>query len=559
MNIQPAQAAKVRWHNHPMAVIVVITAFLALVIALYRIWLPVSYSGDDLQYATVIELATSNKVLYHPTGTVDLRPAGETITTASPLQRLQINIRYILEYPTAILEVGIWQAAGWDGNVILPVLWLRITEGVLGLLFFFLAVRRLSGSLWISLICALGLATTLSYWTYSTHLDQSISMVCFLCLALYLLTFIPESRTAFIILPVAFALASLYNFTASIITLVSGLALLAYFKGKFKDRAGKSVGFYLIYGAVVLAVFLAALVFIGQSRTIDINFFKSASFFGHPEYQFDFPRDILRGVLGFAKSEVTLPGYSGSLQALWDQSGSIGKLGILAYYGLILLLMLVPVILFARQFRALSETRRCFGIALAAWFTAFSLFNFWWDPGYIKYWLIPLICWWALAGIMLAHASEQQLRWHLALRAGVVALAVFSFLVNFVSVFLPESNPQSNSLLTIAADLEQKTQPNDVFISPGLPVDFYITYFAGRDLVATGLLAYATGNNRQRIQQEVDEHISMGLNAGGDVFILSPADTLPDQNPALRPYLNKLTYRQAWSYGNLDVYQASLK
>ncbi|MEN4010865.1 MAG: hypothetical protein AB1453_04230 [Chloroflexota bacterium] len=529
--------------------------FVLLIIALDRIWLPVSYSGDDLQYAMVIEQATSNQVFYHPSGTVQLRADGQIETPASPLSRLQINIRYILEYPTSILAVKIWQAAGWQGNVILPVLWLRIIEGAIGLLFFSLAIRRLSGSQSIALISSLGLATTLTYWTYSTHLDQSISMIMFLCLALYLLTHIPESRAGFILLPVIFALASLYNFTAAIITLVTGLALLAFYKGPFKNKAGKSLSFYLLYGTVVLAVFLIALAFIGQNRTIDLNFFKSASFFGHPEYQFDFPRDILRGILGFDKSQVTLPGYSGSLQALWEQSGSTGKLGILAYYGLIMLFMLVPVVLFVRHFRSLSEARRRFGITLAIWFTAFSLFNFWWDPGYIKYWLIPLTCWWALAGIMLAHAREQLPRWQPFLRTGLVSLVIFSFLVNFLSVFLPESSPQSNPLFNIAADLQQKTQPNDVFISPGLPVDFYITYFARRDLVATGLLAYASGGDRQRIQQVVDEHIAMGRDAGGDLYAISPAGSQPDESPALRPYLKDWSYHLAWSYAGMDIYQ----
>ncbi len=525
-----------------------------VVLLVYVGWLPFSYSGDDLQYAMVIEQATSDRTLYHPTGTVNLRLDSDA-QPQNERKIIPVNIRYILEYPSSILFVKIWQRLGWDGDVILPILWLRMLAGVLGLIFFFLALHRMTHKVGISLVVSFGLATTLTYWTYSTHIDQSISMILFSCVGLFVLAHVYHHSKGIMIAAIALGAATLFNFTAAV--LAAAVTLTLFFlldRGKIAV-ASKSFAFTASYFLLVAVVLIGALLWVNQTRKIDADFFKSASFYGHPEYLMEFPRDVIRAVFGSAKSQVTFPGYSGSLQALWDQSSNRDRAVILSFYGAILLFMAVPVFIFIANKPAFTREERNFGLTLIAWFVFFSMFNIWWDPGYIKYWLIPLTCWWALTGLVLSRLKAQSSKGYAWLMVGLVTLVAFTFVTNFLSTFLPESKRENNISLSTALSIKEVSSPFDLFISPGTPLDFYLAYFSERDVRSVGLLAYGTGGDMRRIHNVVSLARDQHLSAGGEIYILKPRNVSPSDYQLLLDLMGNVPLELVWSYSDVEVYR----
>lgn len=524
------------------------------VLFVYARWLPYSYSGDDLQYAMVIDTATSERVFYHPTGTMDLRIDGN-IPPQAEQRTIPINIRYILEYPSSILFVKLWQKLGWQGDAILPILWLRLAAGVLGLVFFFFALHKMTQKIGISLLASLGLAMTLSFWTYSTHIDQSISMMLVSCIGLLALAHVYHGGKGIIAAAIALGTATFFNFTAAILAAAVVLTVFFLVDSRKLAASSSSVIFSASYVLLVTIVVVGALLWVSQSRTINLDFFKSASFYGHPEYLMDFPRDGIRAALGFAKSQVTFPGYSGSLQALWDQSSTKGQAIILGYYGVILLGMALPVLIFITKMDSFSDSKRSFGITLIAWLGFFSVFNIWWDPGYIKYWLTPLICWWALAGLALAWLKAQRSKGYVWLMGGLIGLVVFSSATNFLSTFLPESRKESNIELSTALSIRETSSPLDVFLSPGSSLDFYIAYFAERDIRSVGLLSYTTGGDKGRIQEVISTALDQRFSNGGNVFVLKPRDVVPSDYDFLMELIDHASLELVGTYPNVKVYR----
>jgi len=525
------------------------------VLFVYARWLPYSYSGDDLQYAMAVDKATSARVYYHPTGTTDLQIDGN-IRPQAEQRTIPINIRYILEYPSSILFVKLWQKLGWQGDAILPILWLRLAAGILGLVFFFFALHKMTQNIGISLLVSIGLAATLSYWTYSTHIDQSISMMLLSCIGLFTLAHVyHNSGKGIAAAAVALGTATLFNFTAAILAAAVTLTVFFLLDRRKIAVSSKSIIFSASYVLLVAIVLAGALLWVGQTRPINADFFKSASFYGHPEYLMEFPRDVLRAVLGFAKSQVAFPGYSGSLQALWDQSSTRARAMILGYYGVILSLMVVPVAIFIANLRSFSDRERNFGITIIAWSSFFSIFNVWWDPGYIKYWLIPLICWWALAGLALVWLKAQHAKRYVWLVGGLIALVVFSFSTNFLSTFLPESRKENNVDLAAALSIKDVSSPLDLFLSPGSPLDFYIAYFAERDIRSVGLLSYGTGGDMKRIHEVISAAMDQHFSAGGNVFVLKPRDVIPLDYQLMMNLVNHASLELIGTYPNVEVYR----
>lgn len=195
---------------------------LILVLAAFLLGISYNYSGDDLQYAIVIESALSDDIFYHPAGGRAYEP--QVDQTARP-GGVPINLRYLFEWPTSIVTAKLWQVLGWNEGVILPIQVLRAIVGTLGILFFFLAVNQLCHHPLIAVLSSIGLAITISYWTYSTHLDQSINMMALISASFYVL--VRQHKTGFtergkFLIAALLALATLYNFTAILTAFVFG-------------------------------------------------------------------------------------------------------------------------------------------------------------------------------------------------------------------------------------------------------------------------------------------------------------------------------------------------
>ena len=160
---------------------------------------PQEYSGDDLQYAMVIERATRGTDFYHPEGRRPFVPA-DRMDATSQAGSISLNVRYLYEWPAATLTAKAMTAVGVTSDVPASILLLRLLCGGAGLAFIYLALYELTTSVWSSTVATMGLAVSTAYWTYSTHLDQSIAMAALIAAAFWLtVRYIVDARTVWLV------------------------------------------------------------------------------------------------------------------------------------------------------------------------------------------------------------------------------------------------------------------------------------------------------------------------------------------------------------------------
>ena len=535
-----------------------VLGLIAFVIPLliYMLWVPNNYTGDDLQQAMVIQQVTYGGLYYHPEGLVFYDPAVDML--GAPPSPMPVQPRYLLEYPTSILMSRLWRALGWNDSIITPVLTLRALVGALGTGLMFLTLYSLRRNALIALLASLGLATTAAYWTYSTHIDQSVNLMAAISLAMFLLVRMRNRRPGLrgmLILAAVVALATFYNFTAIFTVFAIGLGLALQTPGlRPIQRLRDFVLFNLFYGGMVASVMVLFIaIFRSPADLVSSTFWQAVLFAGKPEYGVDILRDAFRAILGLAKSQIFLPGVPGSLQAYWDTATQSQHLLTLAYFGIVLAILALPPLLLLIRRRKLTAGEGWLWVTLGAMFALHSVFNYFWDPGFIKYWLIPLYVLWFVAGIFLAHVRDSAERLYRPALIAAGAMLVATFAMNFATVFYPDSRPENVPWRSIALTLNQESQPTDLFIADGHPLDFYIAYFSRRNILSVDLISYAnTNDSEDHLVSLVNSHIERHRNNGGQVYLFSAGDT---GALAERLGIDPVKLDVAWTFPDLTIYR----
>lgn len=524
-------------------------------ILIYRVTVTSTFSGDDLQYSTVIQTSLTGDLFYHPTGG---RPYTPNLDKG-PIVPPKVNPRYLFEWPTSLLAGQIWQAGGWQDNVIAPIQTLRIVVGALGLVAFFLAVQTLVNHIPISLLVTTGLGLTVSYWTYSIHQDQSMNMVTILCVAFYV--FARQSKTGFtrrgiIVLIIILALSALYNFTAAVSGVAFGIGVALFSKDtSFVGRFRTLVTFGLAYGLFVVVILVGIIsITVSPSAIVDPAFWREATFGGRPEYLISPVQDAIRAALGLGKSQILIPGVYGSLNAYFETAPTANRIVLLAYYAVVLLLMAAPFVFLAVRRKKLGTNAKV-AVFLTVWLLAHALFNWFWDPGFNKYWLLPLVCCWAIFALALEHVKDVLTRYF---RPAFIAVGVFiavSFVINLTTQFLPDSRADQNEWLTIANQMKTESQPADVFLSPGHPMDFYLIFFGRRDTLSASLINYDSNENAAILDTAFSTRIADHLADNGKIYVYGLETLNEDQRAAFEALLGSGDLTEKWNYPGTIIYE----
>ncbi len=526
----------------------------ALYMALPTQW----HGGDAVQAAMAIEQDVTGVGYYHPSAERLYEP-GE-LPPANKM--LELNIRYFLDYPTVTLIGKVWHGLGWQGWVITPIILLRNVVGGLAAAFVFLAMFELTNDRRIALIVAVGLALTSAYWTFSSDIYQSINMVMLVCAAFYVLARLSKSGLTIgglALLAALLAAATLYNIMAVLAMPGFGLAVLLLAPGAWVERFKKLLFFGVVYGAVgVAGLLLGALALGGGFGQANPFEWRSASSDTTVEVGgFEPAQDLVRAVLGFGKSQIIFPGISvrdyQSLRRYWDSSDTMTKVQLAGFYVVVLAVMLTPAAVLARRWRELPRGQRWLHVMLPSWLLIYALFNWYWLPSDVHYWMIPLLALWVTVGLLLSHLKDQLPRWYRPASIGIVAFIALAFLLNLTSQFLPESqNP--NPWIAIAGELSD-AEPNALFISKGHPLDFFIAYISGRNIVSRDIVFERLGDNLERTRDVVNEQIRRHRADGGEVYLYSETD---EELSSVAEFIG-LTREQlepAYTFPELTIYRA---
>lgn len=521
-------------------------------VSLYRLCLPVTFSGDDLQYAVVIERSVRGGLFYHPASGQPYVPQAAHRALALPPTLPALNPRYLLEWPTSAFVARLWSGAGLPGDAVAAIQACRIVVSALGLTLFFLTMARLVRSPALALLPTAGLAVAAGYFTYSTHMDQSINMVTLLVLAFYL--FVRQSETdatfgARALLAVVLAGATFYNFTAALSALAFGVGVAlarpdTSFAGRLRRFVGFGVGYTLI---VALVIATAVAVFVSPASLTDPAYWRGVTFGGRPEYGVNVAADAARAAIGLAKSQTLFPGVAGDLAVYFEAASRAQQVQILAFFAVVLSLLLLPFVVLATRARTPGALQRMF-LFLLAWLAAHAVFNWFWDPGFNKYWLVPLVTCWAAAGLALADLRDHRPRLFRPALVGALSVVLVSFALNLSTQFWPQSRAAGNPWLHVAREMRTASRPADLFISRRHPLDFYLAFFARRDVVSTWLVAYDRGGDATGLTERLAERIAAHRADGGTVYVYGFEGLTPQERAEYEALLGHPALRESRRY-----------
>jgi len=121
--------------------------------------------------------------------------------------------------------------------------------------------------------------------------------------------------------------------------------------------------------------------------------------------------------------------------------------------------------------------------------------------------------------------------------------------------FLPDSRPQDNNWLTIANHMKTESQSQDLFLSPGHPLDFYLSFFSRRDILSSDLISYDTNENQTVLDDTFTSRISTHLADKGKVYVYG-LETLTDaQKAEFQKLLGTGTLIEKWDYPGTTIYE----
>jgi hypothetical protein len=491
------------------------------------------YNGDALQVMLEVERDVKLTAFYHPSGSVLYEPD----YLDNPVKPGQaINIRYFLDYPTLNLVSHMWIALGLPSEtLIMPVLIYRAVMGGVSVFFTALFMFRLRPVRWIAMVVALGVGLSATHWTYATDLYQSITLVALVAAAAYGLAVqarkpVPQEPIGLILIGFILALATLHNILGVFAVAAFGLAILALpTEGSWilRLRAGLIFGLAVIITAGVVYAGVQAVLPVTQGQS---NPFQWSDDSGDTQdsvlVDFSPLEDGLRAFLGIAKSQIIFPGinvrHPQGLREYWDASPNSARLVLMGFYSAFMLVMILPIgILFIRR-KLLPPRYRWLYVLLAGLVIFYTLFNWYWLPSDVHYWLVPTLCLWIILGFALAHLQETSPRLKRVLLPLSVSFVAFMVAFNWFNQILPQAtNP--NLLLTEAEELRAMSTSKDLFLSDGNPVDFYIVYFARRNLLAVSIISMQADANAARITELATEQGRRVLADGGNIYFYTRA------------------------------------
>jgi hypothetical protein len=495
----------------------------ALVFGAYAMTRTYAHSGDDIQWMMRVEQAVTGVTVPHPASTSSPHEAWSTPGGAA------LQPRYYLALPSTVLVLRGLGALGWSGPSIAPVQLLHALWGAVGIVWFFLAMRRVVGPRW-SAVAAIGLSTSYAWWYYGTHADYPMAAQALSCLFLYaLVRLLDARRNAFMtgaVLGAVAALALLYLETRIVLLAVGAIGLGTYAWLGERDHAHQgraALGGYVAGVALTLAlgVSIGAVVTRVAARDAAIvsNEWRAATYAGAGAHGFTL-LDAPKALYGFAKSLVMYPalGDRDPHQLLAD-SGSVGRLAFAAWYGAVAVAAALPTVLIVLQWRALRRYRLLL-IVLLAWGGLELPFLVYWEPSYVKWFGPALIPWWASVAILLAGGFLAH---PVARRAFVTAVAAFIVVIgatNLLAGFAPAARLAAQRWQDVGAVLASRSSRNDLFVAAEYrPLDFYLPYFNQRRVVSAETASAAAGGDETRAAQVLRRLMRETADTGGRVFV----------------------------------------
>ncbi|MCK4657150.1 MAG: DUF2723 domain-containing protein [candidate division Zixibacteria bacterium] len=426
------------------------------------------FNGDGLGYARVVEDADSSKLF-------------------------SISAR-LLFCPTGKLVHSIVGFVDSDIRSVHSLQILNSIFGALGVGVFFLAAFRISRSIRLSILAALGLGFSLSYWFWSTNATSYPGCIFFLIVTLYLLIKLTETsgRRRYLLLclliGLTHALANFFWLTALLAAPAIVLGIIVGYRGATIIGRIKAA---ITYSASLLLFLVIPLLVAGfaTGRVDSLSGFPAwltvASYGIPPDLSL---LNLSKGIIGFSSSVFRIIELGPAIkQAVWGVPYVIEnnlRLYVEMVVFVLLWVFLIAVAFYLVRYRKevfRSKTRMAW--VLAFWAIPPALFGLIWLGSDTERWLSVLLVLWLLILFIAIHAA----RFLSAARAKAIEIALWAFVAvifahNLVFAVIPDHDPDNNQYMQSAQYLNSRMSGSDLILLWGHDHVFtadHLTYFFG--------------------------------------------------------------------------------
>jgi len=418
------------------------------------------------------------------------------------------NLRHPLLHPLAWSFVELWRLLGWTGRTLLPLQVLNALGGAATVALVQHLATRVTGSSWIGLAVAAGLAVSGAMWLLSTE-AEFVTVPLALNLALFDLI-VTAAPARWARRPFLFGVGTVLGIAVGVYlshaVLLPVAALAAHPQRTQSWRVWLQRLAWLAGGAAVPLLVVGALLArsVGAVGRPALGTLTGWIYYGSLSW-FTLPH----GAYGFIRSLLLYPGLgmNDRTSAYLAAAGRVERATFAGYYALAAGLAITPLWLAVARRRVLLARHRRAVALLALWTLPQAAFAFYWVPGDCSFWAPVLTAWWLLVALLLATAAHQE-----RALAAVAALALILMLVNAVLFVLPRHDLQRNRAYWIAAGTAERTHPGDIIVTGADDIlSLYLPYFVQRTVVVAG----PNGTARA-----VDEALTRAAARGSRVFVV---------------------------------------
>jgi hypothetical protein len=441
---------------------------------------------------------------------------------------------HLLFRPLAFAIKAVLHVLGLVPNTITLLQVFTAVCGAIGLGAIFWTISGLTQDWKPAALGAAWLATSFSYWHFSTDIAYIIPAAMFVAIAL---AFVTQRKSALFV--GIFAGLAVLIWQANIF-IVPMLAIGRFFIGteSRKEKAKTALVIIGMCGAVILVgyVLTASIVY---NHTDPNSITKWALGYGGnrlPSW----------GDLGFDRLHTGLKSAFASIVPLNGRIG-LGKLAnpilprpprwrpaFLALMGL----CLWPLVLIILRRKA-NWAQGKIALWLVIGYLSYAPFLIWWDPSETKWFCAPNLFFAALIAIA----------WHVAgwnrfgKAAAVIGVMAIAF-CNFYYVILPRRTSES-AAMHVARCVSDHMSAKDLFISEDWDWDGYLTYIHKRKVMSVIEESARYSQNKSVLWNALDKEIAKTEGSGGNVY-------LPDLNSYNSIYKQWLEQQTGWTKSDVD-------
>lgn len=435
------------------------------------------------------------------------------------------NVNHMLYRPIMWLVYRTAIIFGYSGQALPIMQWISAWLGAVGIVLFYLSLRRLTNDITVSLLTAAIYAVTRQYWYWSTDINYDILSVIFIFGTVYLLTDNKRrlQRSQAVKLAILSGLAILNAQNNIFLIPVMALTFLVDKTLSWSARLRQLIVYGFSLSILLIIVYLLVGFLVKEFTTLEqllkwLMGWEAGGGADAPTLgSFTWSR-VGQGIQSYITSQV--PSWAGIGLRSLILSGGFDPIRMLSG----LATLLVPIIVTSTivwlliAWPHLSNRRRVEVALSLLFFGLFAVFGIWWESTNPRWFFISSAGLWITLALLLADKHSKSLS--LVRQSNLVYIGISVFLIiglaNFTTT-IAVNHFSPNIGLQKAMFVGRQMHSNDLLVEVHYGWGTYVSYFTHHKLLSLPLMASVP--NRQAVLADLQSKIEEYRHAGHNVYI----------------------------------------